>query len=153
VMSSKANVRICWRTPSSKSSKSFAVRFLTTAPVRSRTTTSTSTRLTPLLKTGVCGGVAGCCPPSATLITSPHTMKAASRRRISVSEPRRQGDGAHRAGGLYPAEGWRVDIGVDGRPLDGVEQVDRVDLQCKSAIASKTEVTLEQAIELSLAGA
>ena len=61
LISSKVNVTICCRRPSSSRSKSSAVRLRTMPPLLSRTTTSTSTRLTPVLNTGAGDrGAVGC---------------------------------------------------------------------------------------------
>ena len=105
VMSSKAKLRMSCFTPFSSSSKSLAVRPLTTAPFRSRTTTSTRTRLTALRNTGACVAGAGCWPPSDELSTKPMIKQDTARRiMMSVPESRRNGDRAHRPGGRHLAE-------------------------------------------------
>src|SRR5262249_41249859 len=80
------------------------------------------------------------------------TARSTTTSRTSYTEPRRHGDSAHRARGYHLPERRRVDVGVDGGPLHGIEQVERVDLQRESPRAAEADVTLEQRVQLVRAG-
>src|SRR5581483_12407861 len=90
------------------SSKSDAVRPLTTAPVRSRTTTSTSTRSTLLRNTGAgCGGCCPCCARGPAGVRPTRVAAIAAHQRTGDGTPvRRPGAPAGRREGRSILKAW-----------------------------------------------
>src|SRR5215471_11359225 len=69
-------------------------------------------------------------------------------RRMSEPEPRIDGDRSHRPNRQHLAEGRRIEIRIDGRPLDSVQEVVGVHTKREPLVAAEPDVADERRIEL-----
>ena len=160
LISSKVNVTICCRWPSSSRSKSSAVRLAHDAAAlvsnhhvdqhqidagpenRRRRSRRGWLRLRRLLSSDEQSVRHGHCEHERS---RGRRRNDVVERSTSESEPQVDGHRAHRPDRQHLTKGWRVDVRVDRRPLHAVQQVHGVDLQRQGAIAAGADVALEHA--------